>query len=328
MKGRTQPGAGGNVGITRTAAIDVTDARRRYRAEFEAALACAGGKTRKRTFTRMVHAVTEHRGAELVDCPTRRSSSGRTCTWATRTSSSTRTGRSSTSRIRTPRLWKAWERIDPDALVLVVVGDVAMGEAVCDATWERVRAAPGRHKHLIIGNHDVTGPGEVRTQGFDDVWSVMVSAGAPPLVWTHYPLAEVPGGHVNVHGHRHGAAPRTLAAHQRGGRAARLRAGTPRPAAAARAGARRRPLPAGREHHRADRTPRAGREHENPGGLRTLSRRGGGERGAHRTHRGQSSRHTSSTAAHLTTFPSGNQPQEPERGPFAAGPGIRTCTQY
>ena len=38
-------------------------------------------------------------------------------------------------------------------------------------------------------------------------WSVMVSAGAPPLVWTHDPLAEVPEGHVNVHGHRHGAPP-------------------------------------------------------------------------------------------------------------------------
>ena len=91
--------------------------------------------------------------------------------------------------------------------MLVVVGDVAMSEAVCDATWERVLVAPGRHKHLIIGNHDVTGPGEVREQGFDDVWSVMVSAGASPLVWTHYPLAEVPEGHVNVHGHRHGAPP-------------------------------------------------------------------------------------------------------------------------
>ena len=91
--------------------------------------------------------------------------------------------------------------------MLVLVGDVAMGEAVCEATWERVRRSPARHKHLVIGNHDLTGLGELRTQGFDDVWSVMVSAGAPPLVWTHYPLAEVPDGQVNVHGHRHGAPP-------------------------------------------------------------------------------------------------------------------------
>ena len=35
----------------------------------------------------------------------------------------------------------------------------------------------------------------------------MVSAGAPPLVWTHYPLVDVPAGHVNIHGHAHGAPP-------------------------------------------------------------------------------------------------------------------------
>ena len=185
--------------------IDITDARRRYRAELEAALACAGGKTRKRTFTRMVQAVTEHRGAELTD------PDEEILVW-----SDLHLGHANIIEYQDrpfldvadqdAELWRAWERIDPDA-VLVVVGDVAMGEAVCDATWERVRAAPGREKHLIIGNHDVTGPGEIRTRGFDHVWSVMVSAGSPPLVWTHYPLAEVPEGHVNVHGHRHGAPP-------------------------------------------------------------------------------------------------------------------------
>ena len=108
-------------------------------------------------------------------------------------------------------IWRAWERIDPDA-VLVVVGDVAMGKAVCEATWTRVRAAPGRRKCLIIGNHDVTGAGEVRTEGFDDTWSVMTSAGDPPLLWTHYPLLEVPEGYVNVHGHTHGTPP-TRSAH-------------------------------------------------------------------------------------------------------------------
>ena len=67
MSERTRPIADGEDAVTRTAAIDVTDARRRYRAELDAALACAGGKTRKRTFTRMVHAVSEHRGGELGD---------------------------------------------------------------------------------------------------------------------------------------------------------------------------------------------------------------------------------------------------------------------
>ena len=35
----------------------------------------------------------------------------------------------------------------------------------------------------------------------------MVSAGAPPLVWTHYPLVDIPAGHVNIHGHAHGTLP-------------------------------------------------------------------------------------------------------------------------
>ena len=102
-------------------------------------------------------------------------------------------------------IWKAWERVVRPESGLVLVGDVAMGEVVCEATWERIRRTPARHKHLVIGNHDLTGLGELRAQGFDDVWSVMVSPGAPPLVWTHFPLAEVPDGHVNIHGHRHGA---------------------------------------------------------------------------------------------------------------------------
>ena len=91
--------------------------------------------------------------------------------------------------------------------VLVLVGDVAMGEALGDATWERIRRSPARHKHLVIGNHDLTGLGELRAEGFDDVWSMMVSAGAPPLVWTHHPLVDIPAGHVNIHGHAHGAPP-------------------------------------------------------------------------------------------------------------------------
>ena len=88
-----------------------------------------------------------------------------------------------------------------------LVGDVAMGEALGEATWERIRRSPARRKHLVIGNHDLTGLGELRAEEFHDVWSVMVSAGAPPLVWTHYPLVDVPAGHVNIHGPAHGTPP-------------------------------------------------------------------------------------------------------------------------
>ena len=83
-----------------------------------------------------------------------------------------------------------------------------MGEAVAEATWSRVRNSPGHHKHLVLGNHDLTGSGRVRVEGFDDVWSVMTSGRILPLIWTHCPLRDVPESHVNIHGHEHAAPPR------------------------------------------------------------------------------------------------------------------------
>ena len=85
-----------------------------------------------------------------------------------------------------------------------------MGPAIDATMWERVKRFPGHHKHLVIGNHDLTGLGEVRAAGFDAIWSVMLmtSSGTPPLIWTHYPLREIPDGHVNIHGHEHGTPPR------------------------------------------------------------------------------------------------------------------------
>ena len=85
------------------------------------------------------------------------------------------------------------------------VGDVAMGRGLSDDTWEKVRAAPGRTKVLVVGNHDVTGQGLLRVVGFHRVKAVLYSAGDPPLIWTHAPLPNVPAGHVNVHGHQHAA---------------------------------------------------------------------------------------------------------------------------
>ena len=180
--------------------------RRQYREELAHRGAHAGGKTRKRTFRRMVEAVSEYRGAELA------TPDEAVVVW-----SDLHLGHANIIEYRErpflgvddqdEQIWEAWERaLSPDT-VLVVVGDVALGDAVCEATWMRIRSTPGL-KHLVIGNHDVTGAGEVRTHGFDDTWSVMTSAGDPPLVWTHYPLLAVPDGHVNIHGHEHGNPPR------------------------------------------------------------------------------------------------------------------------
>ena len=102
-------------------------------------------------------------------------------------------------------LWDNWQLgVDPDD-TLVCVGDFALGEALSDETWERVKAAPGRSKILVVGNHDVTGGGKLRVEGFHRVKAVLVSPGDPPLIWTHAPLPNVPTGHVNIHGHQHAA---------------------------------------------------------------------------------------------------------------------------
>ena len=100
-------------------------------------------------------------------------------------------------------LWAAWtETVGPED-PLVCVGDVAMGRALREETWHRVRAAPGRPKVLVAGNHDLTGSGRLRVAGFDRVRPLVLAPGDPPLVFTHVPLSRVPDGLVNVHGHRH-----------------------------------------------------------------------------------------------------------------------------
>ena len=54
-----------------------------------------------------------------------------------------------------------------------------------------------------MGNYDLWNNGELRTEGFDEARSLMLWRGDPPIVWTHYPLLEVPEGYVDVHGHIH-----------------------------------------------------------------------------------------------------------------------------
>ena len=100
-------------------------------------------------------------------------------------------------------LWANWQLGVGTNDALVCVGDFAMGAAKTGATWDRVRAAPGRPKILVIGNHDLGKRGQCAVHGFDRYKALLVSPGDPPLIWTHAPLPNVPAGHVNVHGHRH-----------------------------------------------------------------------------------------------------------------------------
>ena len=100
-------------------------------------------------------------------------------------------------------LWASWQaNVGPNATI-ICVGDVALSSGVCQETWQRIRARPGRRKILVIGNHDLTSSGRLRTLGFDEVWALLVSDGDPPLIWKHAPLPHVPNGHVNIHGHLH-----------------------------------------------------------------------------------------------------------------------------
>ena len=100
-------------------------------------------------------------------------------------------------------LWANLMRALAPDKVLVVVGDVAMGPALNEGTWNRIRYLPCRDSHLVVGNHDLTGAGLLRADGFGHAWPVMVSVGDPPLIWTHVPLTHVPDGYVNIHGHQH-----------------------------------------------------------------------------------------------------------------------------
>ena len=110
------------------------------------------------------------------------------------------------------RLYANWASTVGPADTLLFVGDVAMRKAVGEATWSRIRHAPGRMKQLVVGNHDLTGSGALRVDGFDDICSLLCAPGDPPLLFTHMPLSDVPAGWVNVHGHTH-AAPVTRSPH-------------------------------------------------------------------------------------------------------------------
>ena len=105
-------------------------------------------------------------------------------------------------------LYRNWARTVGDDDLLLFVGDLAMRKAVGEHTWETIRVSRGRAKHLVVGNHDLTGSGVLRVDGFDDICSALTVDADPPLAFTHMPLADVPAGVVNVHGHTHDEPPR------------------------------------------------------------------------------------------------------------------------
>lgn len=105
-------------------------------------------------------------------------------------------------------LYENWAATVGNDDELIIVGDLAMRTAVGTHTWQRVRHGPGGKKRLVIGNHDLTGSGSLRVDGFDEIGAALFMDGDPPLVFTHIPLTRVPEGCVNIHGHTHNETPR------------------------------------------------------------------------------------------------------------------------
>lgn len=91
---------------------------------------------------------------------------------------------------------------------VVCVGDVAMKKGMTQANFARTAAMPGR-KILVPGNHDFSGTGELRVEGFDEVCAILYAEGDPKLIFTHVPIRpdHLPDGWVNVHGHTHNDPP-------------------------------------------------------------------------------------------------------------------------
>ena len=106
------------------------------------------------------------------------------------------------------RLYANWQATVSANDTLIFIGDIAMRDAVGSHTWQRIREGVGARKCLVVGNHDLTGSGELRVDGFDEVCAVLCIDGDPPLLCTHMPLDTVPKGCVNVHGHTHDELPR------------------------------------------------------------------------------------------------------------------------
>ena len=178
-----------------------------YRADLERARArVAHKKLARREYRAMLRAVGQYGGARLM------APGGRIMVWSDLHLGHAKiiecAGRpfDDTSAMA-ERLWENCDNAVRREDVLVCVGDIAMSPALNEGTWSRLRTAPGARKVLVIGNHDLTGKGQLRVRGFDEVSAVLVTGGNPPLIWTHYPLIDVPSGVVNVHGHTHATPP-------------------------------------------------------------------------------------------------------------------------
>lgn len=96
-----------------------------------------------------------------------------------------------------------WRRtVAPDDTI-ICLGDVAHPDAWRDPRLMlELRDCPGR-RILIEGNHDTGQHEGLWTAGFERRSAFALYAADPPLALSHEPLAAVPVGAVNLHGHLH-----------------------------------------------------------------------------------------------------------------------------
>lgn len=90
--------------------------------------------------------------------------------------------------------------VQPDDVVFWV-GDISFRGR--NETNEILDSLPG-YKIQVVGNHDMDRSGKLSEYNFDERHiCCVVDVGRVQLLFTHYPLDNVPKGAVNVHGHIH-----------------------------------------------------------------------------------------------------------------------------
>ena len=100
------------------------------------------------------------------------------------------------------QLLRAWERkVQPDDTI-ICLGDVAHTDIWRDRRLLLDLAACPGERVLIVGNHDIAREA-LKDVGFTTQHDVALYDGHPPLALSHRPLAAVPVGAINVHGHHH-----------------------------------------------------------------------------------------------------------------------------
>ncbi len=99
-------------------------------------------------------------------------------------------------------LLAAWRRKVRHDHTIICLGDVAHTDIWRDRRLlADLQCCPGE-RVLIVGNHDITREA-LKDVGFTTQHVVALYESNPPLALTHRPLANVPAGAINVHGHHH-----------------------------------------------------------------------------------------------------------------------------